>query len=181
MALRTKPNCKVILCGGSFNPDSAIFVPNGISSELDNLCPTIAFISAAGITPKQGATCFNLDEIALKQKAIQRARRSVLIADASKFGEVKPAWIAPLPNFPFWSPIKLPVQRFASSWSWKTYSYYANFYFFRSITLIIKFMNYSFNFNWAVVILPYLKLNYLPFTNSYLANSFTTSELISHT
>ncbi len=95
MALRTKPNCKVILCGGSFNPDSAIFVPNGISSELDNLCPTIAFISAAGITPKQGATCFNLDEIALKQKAIQRARRSVLIADASKFGEVKPAWIAP--------------------------------------------------------------------------------------
>ena len=78
----------MILCGGSFNPDSAIFVPNGICSELDNLCPTLAFISAAGITQKQGATCFNLDEIALKQKAIQRARRSVLIADASKFGEI---------------------------------------------------------------------------------------------
>ncbi|MBW7982288.1 DNA-binding transcriptional repressor DeoR [Enterobacillus tribolii] len=99
MALRNKPNCHVILCGGSFNPDSAIFVPNGATSELHNICPTLAFISAAGITIRQGATCYNLDEIAVKQKAISQARRSVLVADASKFGEIRPAWIAPLDHF----------------------------------------------------------------------------------
>lgn len=99
MALRSKPNCNVILCGGAFNPDSAIFVPNGSASELHYICPTLSFISAAGITIRQGATCYNLDEIAVKQKAIAQSRRSVLVADASKFGEIRPAWIAPLDHF----------------------------------------------------------------------------------
>ncbi|AKM47468.1 DNA-binding transcriptional repressor DeoR [Edwardsiella sp. EA181011] len=99
MALQSKPHCRVILCGGLFNPDSAIFATSDGVSELDNLCPTLAFISAAGISVQQGATCYNLDEIAMKRKAMMRANRTLLIADASKFGEVRSAWIAPLENF----------------------------------------------------------------------------------
>ncbi|WP_370548416.1 DNA-binding transcriptional repressor DeoR [Edwardsiella tarda] len=99
LALQSKPHCRVILCGGIFNPDSAIFVASDGASELDNLCPTLAFVSAAGISIKQGATCYNLDEITMKRKALLCSRRTILIADASKFGEVRSAWIAPLEQF----------------------------------------------------------------------------------
>lgn len=99
LALKEKPNCRVILNGGEFHADNALFTPLGQGSVMDNLCPTKAFISAAGINAKQGATCFNLNELPMKHQALQRASIKYLVADSSKFGKVLPARIGDLTLF----------------------------------------------------------------------------------
>lgn len=99
LALKEKTACRVILCGGEFHPDNAIFTPLGSLSVMDNLCPDKAFISAAGIDLPQGASCYNLNELPMKQLALQRARSRMLVADSSKFGKVLPARIADLSAF----------------------------------------------------------------------------------
>jgi DeoR family deoxyribose operon repressor len=99
LALQHKANCKVILCGGEFKPNNCIFTAVGQHNELDRICPDIAFISAAGVTLQQGATCFNFDELEMKHKAMRMAQQKILVVDHSKFGQIKPACIGPLTQF----------------------------------------------------------------------------------
>ncbi len=99
LALREKPLCRVILCGGEFHPGSAIFRPLNFGETLANLCPDLAFLSAAGIHPGPGATCFNLDELPVKHWALENAQKRVLVVDDSKFGKVRPACMGPLSLF----------------------------------------------------------------------------------
>lgn len=99
LALKEKPACTVILSGGEFHADNALFTPVGEHAILDDLCPTLAFISAAGIDAQQGATCYNLNEVAIKHYAMRRSRQRVLVADSSKYGKVLPARIGALDQF----------------------------------------------------------------------------------
>ncbi len=99
LTLKEKPACNVILSGGEFHADNALFTPIGVHTILDDLCPTLAFISAAGIDKDQGATCYNTNELMMKHHAMLRARKSVLVADSSKYGKVLPARIAELQRF----------------------------------------------------------------------------------
>lgn len=99
LALKEKTACRVILCGGEFHTDNAIFTPLGPQSVMDSLCPDKAFISAAGIDTRQGASCYNLSELPMKHLALQRAHARLLVADSSKFGKVLPARIADLSAF----------------------------------------------------------------------------------
>ena len=99
LALQEKPLCRVILCGGEFHASNAIFKPLNFHETLNNLCPDIAFFSAAGIHTRHGATCFNLDELPVKHWALEMAQRHVLVADASKFGKVRAACMGPLTSF----------------------------------------------------------------------------------
>ncbi|MBA0218035.1 DNA-binding transcriptional repressor DeoR [Pectobacterium brasiliense] len=99
LALQEKKACRVILCGGEYHPDNAIFTPLNQRSELDNVCPNKAFISAAGIELTAGATCFNFAELGMKQRAMATAQRIILVADSSKFGQIKRACIGPVKLF----------------------------------------------------------------------------------
>ena len=99
LALQSKPHCRVILSGGEFCASNAIFRPLGFHNVRDNICPDLALFSAAGVDSQRGATCFNLDELPLKQWALQAARRHILVVDASKFGKVRPACMGPLNAF----------------------------------------------------------------------------------
>ncbi|MBV4368979.1 DNA-binding transcriptional repressor DeoR [Erwinia sp. BNK-24-b] len=99
LALKEKPRCRVILNGGEFHADNAIFTPLGQGSVIDNLCPGKAFISAAGIDVDQGVTCFNLNELPMKHQVLVRASHKILVADSSKFGKVLPARIGDLALF----------------------------------------------------------------------------------
>ncbi|MFC3395913.1 DNA-binding transcriptional repressor DeoR [Brenneria rubrifaciens] len=98
-ALQGKSASKVILCGGQFHPDNAIFTPLSQCNELDNICPNKAFISAAGIDLNAGATCFNFAELSMKQRALAMSQRAILVLDSSKFGKIKSACIGPLTLF----------------------------------------------------------------------------------
>lgn len=99
LALQSKPHCRVILSGGEFCASNAIFKPLGFQNVCDNLCPDIGFFSAAGVDSQHGATCFNLDELPVKQWALRAARRHILVVDDSKFGKVRPACMGPLSAF----------------------------------------------------------------------------------
>lgn len=117
LALQNKPNCKVILCGGEFKPNNAIFTPLGQHNELDSICPNVAFISAGGITLQQGATCFNFDELAMKHKAIAMAQQNILVADYSKFAVNRSACIGPLTLFDWVITDRQPAQEFVDFFS----------------------------------------------------------------
>ena len=99
LALQEKPLCRAILCGGEFHASNAIFKPLNFSETLSNLRPDIAFYSAAGIHPAQGATCFNLEELPVKHWAMSSAQYHVLVVDHSKFGKVRPACMGALNCF----------------------------------------------------------------------------------
>lgn len=99
LALKEKSACRVILSGGEFHPDNAVFSPHGNLSILDEICPTLAFISAAGIDVQQGVTCYNFNELPMKQRAMARAQRKVLLADSSKFNKILPARVGELAQF----------------------------------------------------------------------------------
>ncbi|TDQ57587.1 DeoR family transcriptional regulator [Mesocricetibacter intestinalis] len=99
MLLQEKPQCEVILCGGHYSRNNSFITPIQLSTELDALCTDKAFISAAGVDPKQGATCFNLDEARTKQKAMAKSRQNILVFDHSKLNQVRQAYIAELAQF----------------------------------------------------------------------------------
>jgi DeoR family deoxyribose operon repressor len=99
LALQEKPECRVILCGGEFHASNAIFKPLNLQDTLSNLCPDIAFYSAAGVHVRQGATCFNLDELPVKQWAMNMAQYHVLVGDHSTIGKVRPARMGELTRF----------------------------------------------------------------------------------
>ncbi len=99
MALQEKPLCRAILCGGEFHASNAIFKPLNFNETLNNLCPDLAFYSAAGVHPVQGATCFNLEELPVKHWAMAHAQYHVLVVDHSKFDKVRPARMGELSAF----------------------------------------------------------------------------------
>ncbi|PTA93280.1 DNA-binding transcriptional repressor DeoR [Kosakonia sp. H7A] len=99
LALQEKPQCRAILCGGEFHASNAIFKPLNFNETLKNLCPDIAFYSAAGVHVQQGATCFNLEELPVKHWAMESAQYHVLVVDHSKFGKVRPACMGALNQF----------------------------------------------------------------------------------
>ena len=99
LALQQKKQCRMIVSGGEFQPDNGIFTTTLSESPLNDFCPGLAFISAAGLDEVQGVTCFNHNELAMKQFALQRATRKVLVLNSSKFGKVRPARIASLDSF----------------------------------------------------------------------------------
>ncbi|WJV55495.1 DNA-binding transcriptional repressor DeoR [Pectobacteriaceae bacterium CE90] len=99
LALQEKPNNKVILCGGEFHPDSAIFTPLSQYNGMDHICPNKAFISAAGIDLDVGATCFNFAELSMKHRALAMSQRAILVVDSRKFDQRKPAHIGPFSLF----------------------------------------------------------------------------------
>lgn len=98
VTLQKHENCNVILCGGQFEVDNAIFTPIIEQSPLDIICPSKSFISAAGISFK-GITCFNLHEVNWKKKAINKSNTTILVADSSKFDELKAAYFGVLSDF----------------------------------------------------------------------------------
>ncbi len=74
LALQDKPHCRAILSGGEFHASNAIFKPLDFHETLNNICPDIAFYSAAGVHTSKGATCFNLEELPVKHWAMTMAR-----------------------------------------------------------------------------------------------------------
>lgn len=98
LTLQKHKNCKVILCGGQFELNNAIFTPIIESSPLDIICPSKSFISAAGISAK-GITCFNLNEVNWKIKAMRKSNLNILVADNSKFDKLKAAYFGKLSDF----------------------------------------------------------------------------------
>lgn len=97
--LAQAPNVRLILLGGLYHPETASFSgPQGLDT-LDRIGINTAFLTAAGLDAVRGATCAHFHEVAVKQKAIAIAQKSLLVIDSSKLGRVKPAFFAGADTF----------------------------------------------------------------------------------
>jgi DeoR family transcriptional regulator, deoxyribose operon repressor len=97
--LCANPDLRVVLLGGLWHPSSASFSSEENLALIAKLGINKAFISAAGVDAQRGVSCVQFHEVAIKQAAIARSVQKYLVVDASKFGQVKPAFFAPLTAF----------------------------------------------------------------------------------
>jgi DeoR family transcriptional regulator of aga operon len=93
------PRFTVIVTGGSLRPRQHSLVHPLAGSMLDHIHVDLAFLGCNGVDPVRGITNANLPEAEVKALAMRSAKRTVLVADASKLGRVDPAVIAPLDGF----------------------------------------------------------------------------------
>ena len=97
--LARKPNVTIIMLGGLYHPASASFSGTHDFDILNSVGINAAFLSAAGVDTRRGATCEHFHEAAVKQKVMGLARENYLVADSSKLGKLKRAFFAPVAAF----------------------------------------------------------------------------------
>ena len=93
------PRFTVIVTGGTLRPLQHSLVSPFAAPMLDSLNLDTAFIGCNGIHPARGVTNVNLPEAEIKTRVLSRARRGVLIADATKLGRVDVAVIGAVTDF----------------------------------------------------------------------------------
>ncbi|MEA9977107.1 MULTISPECIES: DNA-binding transcriptional repressor DeoR [unclassified Pseudomonas] len=101
LKLQQKPNCNIILCGGTFHRKNQVFENSAENGILDSIRLTWAFLSAAGVSQEFGVTCFNFNEVEIKKKVLRQAQQCMLLADHSKFDAVRTAHFASLEDFQY--------------------------------------------------------------------------------
>ena len=87
---------EVVVTGGTLRPLQHSLVDPLATSILEQISTHTAFIGCNGVHPARGITNINLPETRVKQAMLQAARRRIVVADASKLGEVALAQICPL-------------------------------------------------------------------------------------
>lgn len=93
------PGVRLIMIGGVFNEASAAFSGEQGLGVLESVRINKAFISAGGVHETLGLSCSNFYEVPAKLAAMRNAAASYVLADKSKYGEVKPAHFAELQDF----------------------------------------------------------------------------------
>jgi DeoR/GlpR family transcriptional regulator of sugar metabolism len=86
----TKPSCAVYLAGGSLNPITLSCSGAGSDQLLKFLNIDIAFMSTSGFMPETGFTIGNAFEYELKQSAVNKASRVIMLMDSAKIGRNMP-------------------------------------------------------------------------------------------
>ncbi|WEZ82318.1 DeoR family transcriptional regulator [Rhizobium sp. 32-5/1] len=97
--LTRKPHVRLVMLGGLYHPASASFSGSSGLETLDSLVINVAFLSAAGVNSRHGATCAHFHEAEIKRKAMSRAEKNVLLIDRSKMGRLKPAFFSDMQAF----------------------------------------------------------------------------------
>lgn len=96
MELDAKPEIRVMVTGGTLRHGEMSLVGSRAQAWFDNVNCDSAFIGAAGLTEEKGITEYNMDDTEIKLAAIKSSRRVVVLADASKMGQVAFVNVAPL-------------------------------------------------------------------------------------
>lgn len=82
------PRIEVFVTGGSLRAMQHSLVNPGVSEKLDRLTPSVAFIGCDGLHAEHGVTTTNFPEADVKERMRRVSDHSVLLAAASKVGEV---------------------------------------------------------------------------------------------
>lgn len=86
--LASRPNLTVVMLGGRVRGRTLATVDDGALRPLSQLNVDVAFIGANGCSVQRGLTTPDPAEAAVKRAMIAAARRSVLLADHNKIGDV---------------------------------------------------------------------------------------------
>jgi DeoR family transcriptional regulator of aga operon len=93
--LVSRPQLTLVVIGGVAQPSNELVGP-AAEMMLDNYHLDIAFIGVDGLSAQAGCTTYREMEAQTDRNFLERARRSVVIADRSKIGRVTFARIVPL-------------------------------------------------------------------------------------
>ena len=94
--LSAKPLIRTIVTGGVVRHGEMSMIGSRAEASFDDLnCDTV-FLGVAGVSDTKGITEYNLDDAKVKQAAIKSARRVVVLADATKIGQVAFVTVAPI-------------------------------------------------------------------------------------
>jgi DeoR family transcriptional regulator, aga operon transcriptional repressor len=85
--LTVRPHVKIVVTGGVARPQSYELIGPLGTRILEDLSLDIAFLGVDGFDPDLGATAFHEGEANINNLIAHRARRVVVVADASKLGE----------------------------------------------------------------------------------------------
>lgn len=96
--LTVRPFIKIVVCGGVARPQSYELVGPLASETLSQLNPDICFLGATGVEAREGVTTDDADESAINRIMVTRSKTTVVVADASKFGQVGFSRICGLPE-----------------------------------------------------------------------------------
>jgi DeoR family transcriptional regulator of aga operon len=86
--LTVRPFIKIVVCGGVARPQSYELVGSIARETMAQLTPDICFLGATGLDPDAGITIPDEEEAAVNRVMVTRAKRTVVVADASKLGEI---------------------------------------------------------------------------------------------
>jgi len=84
--LVTRPNVTLCLLGGVVRPRTLAAVGDWTRHNLEDVFVDVAFIGTNAITATHGLTTPDLGEAAVKRALIGAARRTIVLADHTKFG-----------------------------------------------------------------------------------------------
>lgn len=87
MALANHSNINTLLLGGRLRPNTLACVDQWTLGALAGLYADIAFVATNGISLDRGLTTPDPAEAAVKQAMLKAAKRKIVLADHSKFGE----------------------------------------------------------------------------------------------
>jgi DeoR family transcriptional regulator of aga operon len=86
--LTVRPFIKIMVCGGVARPQSYELVGAMASDTLSQLSPDICFLGAKGLDLAGGITTSDEAEAAINRVMVTQAKRTVVVVDASKLGQV---------------------------------------------------------------------------------------------
>ncbi|MCW4385120.1 DeoR/GlpR family DNA-binding transcription regulator [Salinibacterium sp. SYSU T00001] len=96
IALADRDNIELHVLGGLVRSSSRATVGTWTHQMVSMVSVDVAFLSVNGITPERGLTTHNIAEAAVKSALIKASRRSIVLADHSKFGREEFGRISPL-------------------------------------------------------------------------------------
>lgn len=96
LELCDEPNIRVLVTGGTAQPHGYNLYGPLVEQTLRGLTVDIAFLGTSAVDVEQGITTPTLEKVPLKQAMLRAARRSVLVANATKFGRRSSFQISPL-------------------------------------------------------------------------------------
>lgn len=94
--LASQPRIRVIITGGILRHGEQSLVGEVAVRTVKDFYVDKAFVGISGITSKEGLTEYNLEDAQVKKALIHFAKERIVVADASKFGQVAFAAVAPL-------------------------------------------------------------------------------------
>jgi DeoR/GlpR family transcriptional regulator of sugar metabolism len=96
MELSHRLDLKIIMTGGSLNKNCFALSWNSGIVSVNEMLYDRAFISVDGIHPEHGLTSDSPELGVVNRAMIQQSRKTVVVADHSKFGKVCKMLIAPV-------------------------------------------------------------------------------------
>lgn len=96
MELRRNPGVKMIFAGGFYHPNTQMFTCDEGIRFIQGIRAQKVFVSAAGVHESLGITCANNYEVPAKKAILQSSLHKILVADSSKFGQVRSSYFCEL-------------------------------------------------------------------------------------